>query len=477
MKAAIVLGVSEYRGDLDSIPACLNDANAMKTLLEEINTDEVLIIDPGTKTHVEDQLFKFVDGLKSSSVSELLFYYSGHGHFDGTDFYYLLTDFSNKIKRQTSVLNSDLDKLLRSVEAGLTIKIVDACNSGLSYVKSLDVLKSHLEESKGGFKSCYFMFSSRESQSSHADSTLSFFTRCFLEAITQHENGVIRYRDISNYVADAFENVTGQQPYFILQAPLTEEFFRVTDKIKQKLIAFLPKTAPVVVTEENQSELVDTDLVATVKKDATRYRSEEEAYETLEGIKSFLEAFKFSDLFTELFDYQIEFSSFTNDIPRASQIGHWLQKSTSDEFFAKPDIYNPKPPKTQRTIFDIGVETQHYTLGGPKVIGFHITHNAPYKMVSIEVYPKYPNLEATYFYLIPIFSKTTLALMRGHGTYFEESWGKYKKRSDIEWKSGKFHLKQGESINNFLQQVLGRFEEFSLTLVRTRMGNFDQDTE
>jgi len=162
MNVAIIIGVSDYGAADRNLPACTNDISVMSTLLAKTEKyDQTLQIDGDAKSaSVKDRISAFVAGLQGETIDEVFFYFSGHGEYFQDHFYYLLSDYDPKRRNQTALDNSELDSWLRSLNAEMTIKAVDACHSGVQYIKEPGAFRKYLQESQNGFKKCYFFFSS-----------------------------------------------------------------------------------------------------------------------------------------------------------------------------------------------------------------------------------------------------------------------------------------------------------------------------
>lgn len=173
----IVIGVSDYQ-KANPLPGCLADANSIKQLLELSNKcDDILFISENTDSrNVKSKVASFVKKYENEDIDEAIFYFSGHGLFDDNEFYYILSDYTESKTKQTSLENSELDNLLRSLSAKLTVKIVDACQAGTRYVKDPDVFRKYLQRTEEGFDKCYFFYSSQNDQSSYQSDVISDFT-------------------------------------------------------------------------------------------------------------------------------------------------------------------------------------------------------------------------------------------------------------------------------------------------------------
>ena len=335
MNLAILIGVSEYSNKkISELTACKNDAILINSLLKSTKKyDEILLIEKDTTSdNVKKQLTDFIKKYSANEekdIEELFFYYSGHGQFHNEEFYYILSDFDFDRRNSTSLNNSELDNLLRNLSPKLTIKFIDACQSGVSYVKEPGEFKIEkiINNEEQTFQNCYFMFSSHSTQSSKASDKISFFTYSFLRAISQSKNGDIRYADLINRIKDDFAQPNSTQtPYFITQADYTEVFCNVTDIIKKSVVDGLSSLATVTATnsEKNNSSMT---LLETIEKEAEGYcRTPEEAYELLKKVREDIYSYNFNEDLKSLYNITITDSTSYYNLPKINTIGVQLSK-------------------------------------------------------------------------------------------------------------------------------------------------------
>jgi hypothetical protein len=230
---AILLGVSNYDNDkISNLTACTYDVNLVHFLLKSTKKyEDILLLDKNTTSeNVKKQLTEFIrkhTAEESKEIDEVFFYYTGHGELYKDEFYYILSNFDFDQRNSTSLKNGELDNLLRNLNPKLTVKFVDACQSGISYVKDPGEMRIEkvVDNGKHTFQNCYFMFSSHSDQFSIATDKISLFTNSFLRAISRFNNGDIRYADIIDRIKDDFSQPHSQQtPYFIIQADYTKFF-------------------------------------------------------------------------------------------------------------------------------------------------------------------------------------------------------------------------------------------------------------
>ncbi len=217
LNLGVVIAVSEYTDDAGNLPACSQDGAAF---LEVLRTSEkfkdVLYIDRDTTSaNVKRRLAEFVKKYEGQDIGEVVFYFTGHGEFVGDEFYYLLSDYQQRRRKQTSLENTELDNIVRSLKPALFAKVVDACHSGMTYIKSVDEFNEYLKAANSKFKKLYFLFSSQSEQFSYQNNRISYFTESVLKAIAAHAGDEIRYKDIIDYVSDEFKIHDFQTPLLL----------------------------------------------------------------------------------------------------------------------------------------------------------------------------------------------------------------------------------------------------------------------
>ncbi len=447
---AIVIAVSEYSGDATPLPACKNDGAAIATLVNgEQRFAETLFIDSETSSkNVKQRLIEFIAKHKHSEVEDVFFYFTGHGEFYGGEFYYLLSDYRSAARKQTSLENTELDNLIRSLRPTLFAKVVDACHSGLSYVKDGGELRKHLDSSINAFKKVYFMFSSQSSQPSYQDKSLSYFTRRFVESIILRESSSVRYKDIIDYVSDAFTQDTIQTPFFVTQADHTELFIEVSADMRKTASAFLPTGA--LNGTATQAGVLELSLVDFIKQDASLYCSEEQTASVLEQISKSLRSYKFPPDLCEL--YSLEFEEIPlSDFKYGSGIGIWIDKNLTDKryFVAPTKETRQEAKKVLKEPFEMlnfsarisgGSDDINYktvTVNKQYIVGFKPSVELPFGALALYGEPKYLNLFACRMYVVPIVSMTHIRLFWSYLHLDHSNWKQKKFVNTFECNRGK----------------------------------------
>lgn len=243
MNLAIVIGVDQYSSSsFNNLPACKNDALAVKAVLEDVKSfQEILfLVDNEPGAIAKQEIINFIEKYKGKVVDELTFYFSGHGERIDNDFFYIFSNFERATKENTGLRNSSLDEWIKALSPKLFIKIIDACFSGTKYIKSSSTsLEKNLEKSaqKHEFEDIYFWFSSRENEPSYAGLEFSAFTESMLTAIAD-KTGSVAYTELMTKVGDDFSSKNGQAPVCITQAGHTEKFGDITKNTQNIIYEF-----------------------------------------------------------------------------------------------------------------------------------------------------------------------------------------------------------------------------------------------
>ncbi|MGM3161461.1 caspase family protein [Dickeya undicola] len=483
MKLAVLIGVSDYTSQ-QNLSASKNDVALIKSMIDLSGEySNILYIDNDTNTRqVKNKLSEFIENNTGKEIDELLFYFSGHGFFNGSEFHYILSDFdSNKIK-STSLENSELDIMMKSLNPKLTIKIVDACNSGVSYIKDPGALSKHIDESKIGFSKCYFMFSSEDAQSSFADAHLSFFTKAIGEAVAYSVENSIRYKDIIDYISDKFSRNENQSPVFVNQASFTEVFIKSINQESKKLIESSLSVASDSVIKINKKPLKDL-----VIEDAKRYFTEDKAMEIYESLPKLVEKeFKFKGEIKDLFDLTIEPSDKYEEIPKLSLLAEWVKKNNDDLFVnAKEErkerqVRRPKNRTVASTLSRLNMSiwgddedddknykwvTEYYY----QPVSIESLLNCSYKVISVFSKSKHPNINSARLYLLPLLSKTKLVILSCTASYKPSGWdSEILIDSNIKWTPHTLELISKNELGKYLGLLAINFEdEISNTILKS----------
>ena len=471
MNLGIVIGVTNYKSDLNDLPACRSDASAIAAILQTESkfSDVLVILDRTDAGIVKSQLTEFISKHKGKDIGDVVFYFSGHGEFTGGEFHYLLSDFDPKRRKQTSLENSEVDRLLRSLSPDVAVKLVDACHSGITYVKDPDAFDNYLKGSGGTFTKCYFLFSSRSDQFSYQDNELSFFTRALVDSVLTHGDVNLRYKDVIDFVSDTFAGRSDQTPFFVTQADYTETFCTVSEALRNALQSRVGNSSgvapPLAATDLSKK------LVNLVEADAERYCTAEEATACLNSLYRQVESFQHLAEACELFEITVQKVEDSTDLPTAEAIGKWLE-TAKDQYFAEPYRQIVKVRKRVRKnpfeLLYVVDDTAYKYVDAEenRVHGFRPTADMPFLYIRLDAEPRFPNLSAHECYFVPVFSKTTLQLFTAFSRLRDVGWSRRENRGKVSWETRSCDLKDTEKVNEAITNVIRQFWQSTLDPIR-----------
>lgn len=477
-KIALLLSVSSYQNE-DNLPPCKKDIELMSSIiLGAKKYDDVLILKDSPKSNeAKDKISAFIRKNQGQNIDEVLVYYTGHGTRNTDDFLYLFSDFDSSKMEQTSLRNSEFDAMLKSLNPELTVKIVDACQSGTEYIKSNQdleiVFKKSSEES---FNKTYFLFSSSNTESSVALQDYSVFTKSFARSLMKFKGQDIRYRDVMAFISDDKNVKKHQTPLFIQQADNTEIFCGVSPDLAEVLDATLSKIDvdskdDGVVPDENYSHeavLTHEDiLIQAIKEKSNAFCSEEEAQKSLSYLIKILTEYEWPQFITTLFSIDLTEQSHTVTLDSKKSLAKWMKDSeepyfisltySEEEYQAKEKVVyedsqlamiSPLFGSTKRT------EYQPVTRYRDVISGYELTAPAPSQTIMFSFSPTEQALPWLKVFFTYVFSKSKLTLFYKHEVERETSWSNRELEDKNEWKTRHCSLKSTSAIDNMIQDSM-----------------------
>ncbi len=437
MNLAILIGISTYQ-NIQSLQACSHDIAIVSSLIKAMNKyDDILILSDNISScyDAKQKIVDFVTNHKEENIEELFFYYSGHGDYDGKDFHYIWSDYSEDSKNQTSIQNSEIDDLIRTLSPAMTFKVIDSCKSGISYVKDPESDLRVFDKSTGTFKKCYFFYSSHIFQPSFASNEISHFTDSFAKSFDKSIGTRLRYKDVMDYISDSFSNNTNQRPHFVCQADNTEYFTTVSDSTVKVIEKYLSSKSPFPVKPASS-------LFEIIKEDSRRYASKEETVTLFSHLWSISEKYALTSDIERLYSLNVAKKENLEGTPRQNQLATWLLEQ-KERYFSEA-IYSsrrvtrrvPKSAMAAITALYNGEENykeieeweQYPTSIKP-------TLEQEYQAIVITLEPKLPNIDQVAFYLIPIISQINLNLFHGVQYFQRKNWDEfYPEENTFKWK-------------------------------------------
>lgn len=456
MNIAIVIGVDEYVDPTNNLPGCKRDTDVICNILDKTEKyeDKLYIRHSVSSSIVKNQFADFITRNRSNKIEEIFFYFTGHGQFLNEEFYYILHDYDSSKRNQTSLQNDEIDSMFRSLNPNILIKVIDACQSGKSYIKESGAVDKYFKSTKDKFNNCYFLSSSLENQSSYQSNDMSEFTKSFVDAIKIHGTAEIRYKDIIDFISDEFENNLAQKPLFVIQANFTEKFCTINSKLKDYLNS-ISWVSSVVSAYSQGNESVT--LIDKIKEDAKMYYTKQQALTLVDKIKTEMQLLEISVELENIYNLKIQFEPDYKSVIHKNVICDWLDNN-NHEYFAKTiktrqrkdrftnPIGNSLSLLSFNSIYD---DTLYEWVRS----GFDIGIEVPYKTISITIESNFPNVDSYNCQIIYFLSKKQIIFFYFITDFESEDWENSKLNSDIEWTISEYFIYENDNIIKGLKSI------------------------
>lgn len=446
MNIAILIGISNYT-NASQLPACRFDGENMRQLLTATKKyDDIQIITENTTANqVKESLRQFFEKYQNTvEIDEAFVYFSGHGTYQN-DALLCCSDYDHSRPSSTSINNSELDDLLRSVSPKVAVKIIDACQSGSNYIKQANVGFAKALQ-KSSLNSFICMASSRQDQDSYASENESHFTKKWIDAALSKDDGSIYYRDIQASLADAFSLHADQNPFFVNQGSGLEIFSTVTEEMKaltsgriktpapekpEKTIALLIKSQ----VQNNDEAFIEHDIVLNAVEQSKK------AVEDSPILESLVEGFYKKSVNTELK---------LQSIPKAQSVASFAQeKSWTKRYFVKviTESYQEKVFKDpfSATLGVFGninrrwnkeLSDEHYVMETRnRPFTLDSTEPLPFEVAELSYNSNHPSLPSFLIYIGLVHSLTEVMILSATFRLAQRGWkSRSPELSEVEWR-------------------------------------------
>ncbi|MDJ0580594.1 caspase family protein [Crocosphaera sp.] len=214
-KVALLIGISQYQGDLPSLPAVTNDIENMKQVLEDKNLgwfDQVkALLNPDLET-IQIEIGKLFSNCQRQDLA--LLFFAGHGLLDDNDSLYLATSSSNRKDFEfNSIRASFIHDILNKSRCKRKIIIFDCCYSGAFaqnwQSRGHDTL--NLQKQFGG-EGQAVLTSSSSAQKSFEKEGSGIYTRYLIEGLNgaadRNNDGKITIQELHDYAKEKVEEAT-----------------------------------------------------------------------------------------------------------------------------------------------------------------------------------------------------------------------------------------------------------------------------
>lgn len=216
-KAALLIGVSEYKTGLNPLPGAVKDVEAMQRVLVHpemggFAEENITVLKNPQRQAIEDAIYKLFDNRQKDDL--LLFYFSGHEVKDESGKLYLSTCATRKnngrLVKPSAVAASTLHESINESKSQRQVVILDCCFSGaIAFGMTVkDDGSVNVQEQLGG-RGRAILTSSTSTQYSFEQegSELSVYTRYLVEGIEkgaadQDGDGWISVDELHEYTSN-----------------------------------------------------------------------------------------------------------------------------------------------------------------------------------------------------------------------------------------------------------------------------------
>lgn len=477
MNLAIIISISEYTDEQNNLPGCKKDADTIFNILTKTGKfDEVLYIhEKLSSAKVKERFTDFISVHKSNKIEELFFYYTGHGEFLNDEFYYILSDYKNDKRKQTSLQNEEVDSLFRTLNPEIVVKVIDACQSGKTYIKESGAVTKYFQKTIDRFNKCYFLNSSLKDQSSFQSDAISDFTLSFIKSIKDHDTDEIRYKDIIDFISDEFESNPAQTPFFVVQADYTEKFCVINDSLKDYLkdVDYNGPVLPIV-------KIGSASLLEKIRKQASEYFTKEQAIQFLNELQQNVETFTVPEELEEIYNVEIIFQDSYEGIINKNTIGKWLDENTHD-FFAKSIHTRERKDRHNNLLGNLAAFRIGNTYNDEEYEwvrnGFDLVVDVPYKTMIFTLNSKYPNVESYTARIVYFISKKLIRFFYFISNFETKNWDERKLNTKIEWFTNEYEMHNKQEVLDGLRDIFDKLIEKAESELKEKFNHPDSSKE
>lgn len=452
---AILIGITEYKNEEKNLPMCENDVENMYKIISASSKYEIIEIIKGkcTSSEMRNRIMEIKESI-DEEIGELFFYFSGHGYNSKGNFYFCTSDTDTTDINSTGILYNQIDDIIRKINPKLFVKVIDACQSSTYYIKNLNLQEKKIND-------CYFMFSSKQTQSSWAGKYMSEFTKFYIEAIIKNQGKrSIKYIDICNYLADHFQD-SNQTPEFVTQGDMLGEFIAYNTKVKECLKQIEEKLNEGI--EEKKKD--ETPLQEVIRMKIKKIATQDMYREFMNLLNKELNSIHIQneDLEKE-YNLNVQSNNNVDNILDKENIANWIYENKE-----KYNLFANSNVGQLRRLLAYNLRRALKTLNGEDEIKdmekVEITENEFPCHYIIEYIPKEIGLEKYCIEIVIVSSPYKIYLFFMNIIQSLASWNSYETKISTEWKKIEVEIRNKEQIKNMISEYQSRFEEYVISAI------------
>jgi hypothetical protein len=338
------------------------------------------------------------------------------------------------------------------------------------------------------------MFSSQQNQSSYqsAQYALSDFTHAVITAFTSRSPGIIRYKDLVDWITDWFSaGERKQTPFFVIQSSYTDVFGDITEELKTALAKCAKTTIRLAPLSLNSavSDSVDIGgvvaaktpaeaLIATIRSEALQFCTQEQMYEAFVKAEEVATAHEPAHPLTELFDRKVN-RQHLFDMRTCETIAAWFKDKARDYFvdLIYEDEEYEATVDVERRIHGISAIAYPITVTPTPVTRYRKvlrrvehTEQPPFEVLSCLYVPKTLNLHHWRTDFALFFSKKDLVIFQTVNRLRDVQWKQQELPRSVKWLVTIAELSNLNNIGSVFEERLRSFDEHILRRLGERYG-------
>lgn len=464
---AIIIGISKYQeNNINDLDACENDAKEIKSIIDKSKKYDSITFfcSECSNNEILSKLEEIKMNYENEEIGEIFLYFSGHGHTLNDDFYYITSNTENDKINTTALKNSDIDSLFRNLNPSLYVKVVDACHSGVSYIKGFSEnsqVQSAISKTSSTFKKCFFMFSSMSSQPSFVmtDNRRSEFTNSFLKALQYYENKEkVKYSELSNYMSDYFISKEKQTPFFVLQTDMLDIFVNYNQELREYLKELFDVEEKNGKIDESEEDKLEMRISKKIENCATKD-------EAKRFVDSFINEFHKYDISKSILKsyYKEEriIDGDISDIPQKKSIATWICDNKKElGLFVKADLEE----KRKNILYSIqSLSNQFSNNEKEEDYLFSITESDLHNNIRIVYTPQKLGIQKYELNIIIIPSFTKIYIFYTYAKNMPINWEQFVYDGSDNWTIKSFNIKTDlDLIETTVKDIYNNFTEYCL---------------
>lgn len=472
---AIVISVSKYNvgSGFNNLNYVENDNEYITNIINKSNKYSLVFnINKRCKSSgFRSRLNELLNNYKDKEINEFLVYFSGHGYSTGKDFYLCCSDSDIDNISSTAISSCEIDDVARKLGVKKYVKIIDACNSGTSYIKGLALQNSDTNfiNSTDGLKECYFLCSCDEKQESSIDSNngrVSKFTLSIIKSLYDHfisrREKALSFTVLQFKVEELFRDDIYQTPKMILQGESGCLFLEKNDELENYLKSI-------------KNEIFYKDNVKKETQVVTELEAISFAERFVSDLESSLSNKKNQGDVVSTLNYKLgKLYLSPIEIYESIKIGQWIEDNKNKKYiFAQPHYYKQYMGSPFTQLADsISGNSKNYTM---VLDSFILNVNEDKSCIDFSLYSENDGLPKFSIQVVLLFNINKLYVLYNFLCAFPKNWKEYNSFVS-NGKVGILAIKLlSDDLDKYVKQLATEFSDYTNSILNKYISELELD--